>query len=593
MKQPIFHRRARAWLGALSIGLLSACGGGSQTDGAEATANTAPSFQPTSSTPPSQQTIAYQKEGARLNSEELAQIAKTGVLPQAFDGPLLTGEDDSASTKSSAAQKSAASRTPAYRFFNTNTQAHFFTVNATERDNVIATLPFLSYEGPAFYGSRSTVPGLSPVHRFYNGLTGVHFYTISEAERANVVATLPQFSYEGIAYYASTMGGTGYTPLYRFFYASKGFHFYTDGLAERDNIIATLPQYTYEGIGYYVLSSNWQTPAIPHTGVPDNKCFGTGFSNQTRCSDSRTYPGQDGHRTDINPMSYSGVPNQSTSSCMLDNVTGLVWEVKATSGTRGGNMDYTHMGSNSSTDASGYVNAVNNMNLCGFNDWRLPKVQELYGLVDVGATSNAKITTSAFPNGTSGDYWTSEMDVSGNEMWAVGFFGASILSKTNRSIDRNYVRLVRGETWTGQRYIAETANYPNDSGSNNVAVDRKTGLSWRRCLEGQSWNGSTCNGTATTFNYLNALAEANKSSLNSGWRLPNVKELASLADYSKSNAAIDTDAFPGQVANSTWSSTPIDYNNQTNRSLPVSFSTGNVADLSRNTSSAIRLVRAP
>ncbi len=35
--------------------------------------------------------IALQMEGARLNSEELAQIATTGVLPIPFDGPLLSG----------------------------------------------------------------------------------------------------------------------------------------------------------------------------------------------------------------------------------------------------------------------------------------------------------------------------------------------------------------------------------------------------------------------------------------------------------------------------------------------------------------------
>ena len=91
------------------------------------------------------------------------------------------------------------------------------------------------------------------VYRFYNTQTGVHFYTITESERAHVAATLLHYTYDGIAYYASTLPGTGYTPLYRFFYAARGYHFYTNSAAEKDSIIATLPQYHYEGIGYYVL----------------------------------------------------------------------------------------------------------------------------------------------------------------------------------------------------------------------------------------------------------------------------------------------------------------------------------------------------
>ena len=82
------------------IGLLSACGGGNDLTGnaspsaANYSATNLPSFLPTTDMPPSARTIAIQMEGGRLNSEELAQTAKTGVPPKPFDGPLLSGAED-------------------------------------------------------------------------------------------------------------------------------------------------------------------------------------------------------------------------------------------------------------------------------------------------------------------------------------------------------------------------------------------------------------------------------------------------------------------------------------------------------------------
>jgi hypothetical protein len=45
---------------------------------------------------------------------------------------------------------------PLFRFFNTNTGAHFFTTNVAERDMVLQRWPFFAYEGTAYqvYSSR-------------------------------------------------------------------------------------------------------------------------------------------------------------------------------------------------------------------------------------------------------------------------------------------------------------------------------------------------------------------------------------------------------------------------------------------------------
>jgi lysyl endopeptidase len=143
---------------------------------------------------------------------------------------------------------------PVYRFYNTNLGTHFFTMSGTERNNIIATLPQYKYEGISFYAypAQSGAANLSPVYRFFNTNTGAHFYTINIGERDTVIATLPQFSYEGIKWYALTSGSSGTTPLYRFFHQMNGTHFYTISSVERDNVINSIPVYSYENVAYYV-----------------------------------------------------------------------------------------------------------------------------------------------------------------------------------------------------------------------------------------------------------------------------------------------------------------------------------------------------
>ena len=90
------------------------------------------------------------------------------------------------------------------------------------------------------------------VWRFLNTQTGTHFYTISEAERDVVAETLPQFLFEGAAYSAHEDQVLGSIPLFRFFNTVTGVHFYTASPEERDLVEQTLPQFQLEGIAYFV-----------------------------------------------------------------------------------------------------------------------------------------------------------------------------------------------------------------------------------------------------------------------------------------------------------------------------------------------------
>ncbi|AOW12377.1 hypothetical protein LPB72_07995 [Hydrogenophaga crassostreae] len=223
---------------ALALGLsgLVACGGGGSGDEPLATSTNAAVAVGSTEWPAASQ---WQK-AASLNAETLATAAAAIAAGDANESHALS---------------KASARSPVYRFYNTETAAHFYTISLAERDRVRNTMPVFRYEGEAFYVSATADAGLSPVYRFYNLQTGVHFYSISAEEKAFIEANFAQFYYEGIAYYASKTAISGAAPLYRFYVSTKGFHFYSASEAEKDSIRATLPVYLFENVGYYVFPS--------------------------------------------------------------------------------------------------------------------------------------------------------------------------------------------------------------------------------------------------------------------------------------------------------------------------------------------------
>ncbi len=92
--------------------------------------------------------------------------------------------------------------------------------------------------------------------------------------------------------------------------------------------------------------------------------------------------------------------------------------------------------------------------------------------------------------------------------------------------------------------------------NNNTEVkDSKTGLIWQRCSLGQTWSGSSCTGTASTYNWTNALQTA--ANMGNGWRLPNIKELASLVEEACYNPSINETYFPNTISSYYWASSPV------------------------------------
>lgn len=450
-----FNLRIWCWpVCGWALVLLSACGGGQNS--------TPVASQPQTSAASSrvvpQHSEALLLKASGLNSAELAQAA----------------EQASRNKSAARAAKAAVLSSPAtvYRFFNTQTAAHFYTASEAERDAVLASSPQFRLEGPAFIVSSASGTGLSPVHRFFNTQTGVHFYTISEDERSMIQTSLPQFSYDGIAYYASKVPGAQTIPLYRHYNIARGFHFYTSRASERDSVINGLPQYRYEGIGYYVFT----TLMLPHTGMTPLQCFEEGQTPAVNCSSAITIQfnsEQDGHRAAFNPLTYSEVPmagggTHPRTSCIRDDVTGLVWEGKEAAGQRSGSNVYTHYDDptqpqknaypdpdvnptlaeiNAANNTVGYVSYVNGIALCGFTDWRLPTSDELHGVMDYSRARPAvKLNTDWFVNAPSAPWayhWTSDAGYAFPSIaWYVDFESGNI-----STIDRYRglrLRLVRG-----------------------------------------------------------------------------------------------------------------------------------------------------
>jgi hypothetical protein len=170
-------------------------------------------------------------------------------------------------------------------------------------------------------------------------------------------------------------------------------------------------------------------------------------------------------------------------SCVKDNVTGLTWEVKNTSGLQASTYTYTWYNSTNANDGgdhgigdtgvgttTGYeltagaqagsdncltssrcdtekyvadVNASNSSaGICGATDWRLPTKHELNSIVK-NSTINPVIDAIYFPNTQSNYYWSSSPYAGNNySAWYVYFYNGSV-SYSDKD-GSGYVRLVRG-----------------------------------------------------------------------------------------------------------------------------------------------------
>lgn len=240
---------------------------------------------------------------------------------------------------------------------------------------------------------------------------------------------------------------------------------------------------------------------------------------------------------------------------ITDNVTGLMWSKSP---------DLNNDGVINIEDKLSYSEALTNatsFSLAGYNDWRLPTIKELYSLImftgiDPSGYNGSEISgltpfinTDYFEFGygdvTAGEriidaqFATSTLYVSttmNNEetMFGVNFADGRIKGyptgpMPGQSEDKGYYILyVRGNTNYGINSFID-----NGDGTIN---DESTGLMWAQNDNSEGLNWQQALSWVKQKNSENYLGY-------SDWRLPNIKELQSIVDYSRSPATTNSAAI--------------------------------------------------
>jgi len=150
-----------------------------------------------------------------------------------------------------------------------------------------------------------------------------------------------------------------------------------------------------------------------------------------------------------------------------------------------------------------------------------------------------------------------------------------------------------------------------------TALDTKTGLEWKRCPEGYGFSDnatsseygdeSCTDGGPSTFNWRQAQQKAQAADTPRGqtspnglpeeggfagasdWRVPNIKELDSIAERACFDPGINLRVFPGTPSELFWSASP--YANYTDVAWLVSFDIGFDGTNVKAYPSRVRLVR--
>ncbi len=222
--------------------------------------------------------------------------------------------------------------------------------------------------------------------------------------------------------------------------------------------------------------------------------------------------GEDADYT-INPQTFTDNGNGT----ITDSVTGLMWQK-----TDNGESTWDTAVTNAAGIATG-----------GFTDWRLPTPSELFSIFNHN-NGNPALNPTYFPNNSVGaaDYWWTS-DIYGSSttnVWcsnAGGGLGGKPKSETISAggVLRYSARYVRGAKPTNGH------NYLNNG--DGTITDLDMGLMWTQLP-----------GASTTWDA--ALSYAENLSLGgfSDWRLPNVKELQTLTDYTLTTATSATGIKP-------------------------------------------------
>lgn len=100
------------------------------------------------------------------------------------------------------------------------------------------------------------------------------------------------------------------------------------------------------------------------------------------------------------------------------------------------------------------------------------------------------------------------------------------------------------------------SRYTNNQ--DGTVTNPRTGLMWKHCAEGASWDGSRCSSTGTPMNWVEAMkaAKASRYAGHSDWRLPTIAELESTKAVFCEGGMVEIVGNPKLEQLAFWSSSP-------------------------------------
>jgi hypothetical protein len=124
-----------------------------------------------------------------------------------------------------------------YRYFDTSTGNHFYTISANEKAQIDRTMPAFRYEGVQ-WATPDDGPDTVDVFRFYDTKTQDHFLTTSVYERDSLIGN-SSYQYEGVAFEAyASAEGAGHVTLHRFYNKITGVHHLSANAEETASILS-------------------------------------------------------------------------------------------------------------------------------------------------------------------------------------------------------------------------------------------------------------------------------------------------------------------------------------------------------------------
>jgi hypothetical protein len=135
----------------------------------------------------------------------------------------------------------------------------------------------------------------------------------------------------------------------------------------------------------------------------------------------------------------------------------------------------------------------------------------------------------------------------------------------------------------------------HENGDGTV-TDLETKLMWMRCSSGQQWLGQRCIGIADAHGWLETKQYADKVNRDgeaffNDWRVPSLRELATITDRGCVNPRTNLSVFPDTPAAPFWSSTPRPGESSGVRFLALSFGVEGVVLARKDERFHVRLVR--